>query len=110
MHYSSCRSRDPMGWSDRAPLGALGTPTPAMSDKQDSSESNKAPEHPLPTAIAPQGNGAAPAAPAEDSSGAEIAKRRDVPSLRWLLAFVVVVARIPARVLGARANSRSRPH
>ena len=78
-----------------------------MSDKQDSSESNKAPEHPLPTAIAPQGNGAAPAAPAEDSSGAQKAKRRDVPSLRWLLAFVVVVAGIAAGVLGARAIARS---
>src|SRR5258708_38729802 len=107
MHYSSCRSRDPMGWSDRAPLGALGTPTPAMSDKQDSSESNKAPEHPLPTAIAPQGNGAAPAAPAEDSSGAEIAKRRDVPSLRWLLAFVPAGAGIAAGGLRARAIARS---
>jgi len=84
-----------------------------MSDNQDaSSNPYPGPEQPQPAGLAANGNAAngsagAPAPAVVETSEAEEAQRRDVPSARWLLAFVVVLAGIVVSVLGARAIARS---
>jgi diguanylate cyclase (GGDEF)-like protein len=79
-----------------------------MSDNQDASPAPyPGPEQPQPPAIAGNGNGGAPAPAVTEASPAEDAKRREVPSARWLLALVVLLAGIAGSVLGARAIARS---
>jgi diguanylate cyclase (GGDEF)-like protein len=79
-----------------------------MSDNQDdSSAQNQGPEQPQPPAIAGNGNGGAHAPASAEAPAAEDAKRREVPSARWLLALVVVLVGVVASVLGARAIARS---
>ena len=67
-----------------------------MSDNQDASSG---PEPPV--------TATGDAAVVTEVPGAEEAPRREVPSARWLLAFVVVLAGIVISVLGARAIARS---
>jgi diguanylate cyclase (GGDEF)-like protein len=79
-----------------------------MSDNQDaSSAQNQGPEQPKPPVIAGNGNGGTAASGQAEAPPTEDAKRREVPSARWLLALVVVLAGVVASVLGARAIARS---
>ncbi len=66
------------------------------------SEGPEQPQH----AAGTNGGAAAPQPPA-DAAVSEDAPRREVPSARWLLAFVVLLAGIVVSVLGARAIARS---
>ncbi len=81
-----------------------------MSDHQDASAPPPGPQQPQPVAVAASGNGnhaAEAPRPAESSPEAVDTRRREVPSARWLLALVVVLAGIVVSVLGARAIARS---
>ncbi|MCW3034637.1 MAG: hypothetical protein QOK19_2670 [Solirubrobacteraceae bacterium] len=78
-----------------------------MSDNQDASSAPQGPEQPQPSAVAGNGNAGTQAPVQADAASSEEAKRREFPSARWLLAFVVVVAGVVVSVLGARAIARS---
>ncbi|HXD54575.1 MAG TPA: bifunctional diguanylate cyclase/phosphodiesterase [Solirubrobacteraceae bacterium] len=77
-----------------------------MPDNQDASSAPPpGPEQQQP--VATTGESAAQVPGPGEVTGAEDAPRREVPSARWLLAFVVVLAGIVISVLGARAIARS---
>jgi diguanylate cyclase (GGDEF)-like protein len=80
-----------------------------MTDNQDASPAPEAgPEQPQgPTSAAAEQNGAAPAPQSGETASSDGAQRRELPSARWLLAFVVVVAGLAVSVFGAREIARS---
>ncbi len=88
--------------------GAQEATKTAMSDNQDASSAPyQGPEQPQTPANAGNGNGGASAPARAEGPPAEDAQRREVPSARWLLALVVVLAGVVVSVLGARAIARS---
>jgi diguanylate cyclase (GGDEF)-like protein len=80
-----------------------------MTDNQDASpapEPGSVQAH-EPDGIAADGNGAAAAPQSTETTSIDEAPRREVPSARWLLAFVVVVAGLAVSFFGAREIARS---
>jgi diguanylate cyclase (GGDEF)-like protein len=93
-----------MGCQIAHPSGAQGSKQTAMPDNQDASF--VPPGGPEQQPDVTPGH-AAPLPVPDEVSGVQDATRREVPSARWLLAFVVVLAGIAVSVLGARAIVRS---